>query len=76
MAVRVLKGIVVSNKADKTISVAVESMVRHPKYHKSMRRTTKYHAHDEQNKYQKGDEVTIMECRPISKTKSWKVVEA
>ncbi len=75
MAARVLKGIVISAKAKKTIAVSVEQVVKHPKYHKSLRRSTKYQVHDELSQYKAGDEVMITECRPVSKTKAWKVVE-
>ncbi len=72
---RVLQGVVVSDKADKTITVLVERRVMHPVYKKIIRRSKRYHAHDEANQYKIGDAVRIEECRPISKSKSWKVVE-
>ncbi|MDE1313112.1 30S ribosomal protein S17 [Vibrio aestuarianus] len=71
-------GRVVSDKMDKSIVVAIERMVRHPIYGKFVKRTTKVHAHDENNECGLGDTVEIRECRPLSKTKSWilvKVVE-
>lgn len=68
---RVVTGTVVSNKMDKSITVQVERRVKHPIYGKYMRRSTKLHAHDEDNKCNIGDLVTIVECRPMSKTKSF-----
>ena len=68
-------GKVVSNKMDKTIVVAIEDHVRHPKYNKIMKRTIKIHAHDEQNVCSVGDKVSVMETRPLSKTKRWRLVE-
>jgi len=68
-------GVVVSNKADKTVTVVVERRFPHPLYGKGVARTKKYHAHDENNEYQVGDVVRIMETRPLSKTKRWRVVE-
>ncbi|MEM9171824.1 MAG: 30S ribosomal protein S17 [Pseudomonadota bacterium] len=68
-------GKVVSDKMDKTVSVAIERLVRHGVYGKYIRRTTKLKAHDEQNDARMGDTVAISECRPVSKDKSWKVVE-
>lgn len=68
-------GTVVSNKTDKTVTVLVERRFPHPLYGKGVRRTKKYHAHDEKNEYQTGDVVKIMETRPLSKTKRWRVVE-
>ncbi len=73
-----LTGRVVSNKADKTITVVIERLVKHPTYGKYVRRRTKLLAHDERNECQQGDLVTIGMCRPLSKRKSWtllKVVE-
>jgi len=72
---RKLKGIVVSDKADKTIVVAVNQMKIHPKYKKRYKFTKKYHAHDAENKYKKGDTVLIEESRPFSKTKKWRVIK-
>ncbi len=71
---RVLEGEVVSNKTDKTITVLVERRYRHPVYKKYIKRTDKYAAHDENNQFVIGDRVSIIECRPISKTKTWTVV--
>lgn len=73
---RVLQGTVVSDKADKTITVLVERRVMHPVYKKFIKRSKKYAAHDEGNAYKIGDQVTIMECAPISKSKRWVVVKA
>ena len=71
MPKRILQGTVVSNKTDKTITVLVERRLRHPLYKKFIRRSKKYAAHDESNVCSIGDVVKIVECRPISKTKSW-----
>jgi small subunit ribosomal protein S17 len=71
---RLLTGVVISDKADKTITVKVERKVRHPLYGKIMKRTTKVHAHDESNAASTGDIVTVKECRPISKSKTWVLV--
>ena len=71
---RTLTGRVVSNKMDKTISVAVERLIKHPTYGKYVRRTTKLLAHDEQNECKEGDVVSITPCRPLSRHKSWKLV--
>jgi len=68
-------GIVTSNKMDKSIIVAVERKVKHPKYGKFVKKTTKFVAHDEKNDCQAGDVVKIMETRPLSKTKNWRLVE-
>jgi small subunit ribosomal protein S17 len=68
-------GRVISNKMDKTITVMVERKVKHPLYGKYIRRSSKFHAHDEDNQCQEGDVVTIAECRPISKSKTWRLVE-
>ena len=73
--VSVLTGRVVSNKMDKSITVLIERLVRHPLYGKQLRRSTKIKAHDEDNVCQQGDLVRIKETRPISKTKSWTLVE-
>ncbi len=72
---KVRVGKVVSNKMDKTIVVAIEDHVRHPKYNKIMKRTIKIHAHDEQNVCSIGDKVSVMETRPLSKTKRWRLVD-
>lgn len=73
--VRTLQGTVVSDKMDKSITVAINRFVKHPIYGKYMKRTTKLHAHDENNECASGDVVTIRECRPLSKTKSWTLVK-
>ena len=73
--VRTLTGRVVSDKMDKSAVVLVERRVPHPLYGKYIRRSSKLHVHDENNECKQGDTVTIQECRPISKTKSWKLVE-
>ena len=73
-AKRTLTGRVVSNKMDKTIAVEVERLVKHPRYGKFIRRTTKLLAHDESNESRMGDTVTIAECRPLSRRKSWRLV--
>ncbi|WP_076416791.1 30S ribosomal protein S17 [Shewanella sp. UCD-KL12] len=73
--IRTLQGRVLSNKMDKSITVAIERKVKHPLYGKYLKRTTKIHAHDETNQCNAGDVVTIRECRPLSKTKSWTLVE-
>jgi small subunit ribosomal protein S17 len=72
---RTLSGKVVSDKMDKTITVLVERKVRHPLYGKIMVRSKKYHVHDETNEFHTGDVVVIEECRPLSKTKAWRVVK-
>ncbi len=71
---RTLTGKVVSNKGDKSVTVLVERKVKHPVYGKFIRRSTKYHAHDEMNECNMGDTIVIEECRPISKTKCWRLV--
>jgi small subunit ribosomal protein S17 len=68
-------GVVSSNKMDKTITVAVERKVKHPIYGKFLKKTTRFHAHDEKNECNIGDVVRIMESRPLSKTKRWRLVE-
>ncbi|MCK8787896.1 30S ribosomal protein S17 [Roseomonas sp. NAR14] len=75
MPKRVLTGRVVSDKTDKTVTVLVERRVMHPLYKKFIRRSKRYAAHDDANLCKEGDVVQIEECRPISKTKSWLVVE-
>ena len=72
---RTLTGRVVSNKMNKSVTVKIERLVKHPVYGKYIRRSTKLHVHDETNQCQEGDLVTIRQCRPISKTKSWTLVE-
>ena len=71
---RTLTGRVVSNKMDKTIAVEVQRLVKHPRYGKFIRRTTKLLAHDEANESRMGDKVAIAECRPLSRRKSWRLV--
>ncbi len=68
-------GIVVSDKMDKTVVIAIKDNVRHPLYGKIVKRTSKIHAHDEKNECGIGDRVAVMETRPLSKTKRWRVVE-
>jgi len=68
-------GVVVSDKMDKTVVVAVETFVQHPLYKKTLKRTTKFKAHDENNECKIGDKVLIMETRPLSKEKRWRVVQ-
>ena len=72
---RTLVGVVVSNKMDRTISVLVERKVKHPLYRKYVKKSTKLMAHDQDNECVEGDTVTIEECRPISKKKSWRLQE-
>ncbi|PWR19081.1 30S ribosomal protein S17 [Zavarzinia compransoris] len=76
MPKRVMQGVVVSDKTDKTVVVKVERRVLHPVLKKVVRRSKKYHAHDETNQYKVGDIVNIQECRPISKLKTWEVIGA
>ncbi|MBB4085990.1 30S ribosomal protein S17 [Sphingomonas carotinifaciens] len=75
MPKRVLTGVIVSDKTDKTVVVNVERKVRHPLYGKIIRRSKKYHAHDEGNEFKAGETVRIEETAPISKLKTWKVIE-
>ena len=72
---RTVEGRVVSNKMNKTVTILVERQVKHPLYGKYIRRSTKLHAHDEENSCNEGDVVRVSECRPLSKTKNWRVVE-
>jgi len=72
---RQLTGVVISDKADKTITVKIERKVKHPTYSKIMKRSTKVHAHDEENMAKIGDVVTVQECRPYSKSKTWKLLQ-
>jgi small subunit ribosomal protein S17 len=76
MPKRILQGTVVSDKADKTVTVLVERRFKHPLYQKTIRRSKKYAAHDEANKFKAGDVVKIMESKPLSKTKNWVVLES
>jgi small subunit ribosomal protein S17 len=71
---RTIIGRVVSDKMDKTVSVKIERLIKHPKYGKYIRRTSKVLAHDANNECKPGDRVTISECKPVSKNKSWAVV--
>lgn len=72
---RTVTGRVISDKMNKTITVLVERRVKHPVYGKFVRKSSKLHAHDENNECKEGDLVTIAECRPISKSKAWRLVE-
>ena len=72
---RTQTGLVISSKRDKTITVMVERKVKHPLYKKILRRSSKLQAHDQDNTCNEGDLVTIQECRPLSKTKSWKLLK-
>ncbi len=71
---RTISGRVISDKMDKTVSVSVERLIKHPVYGKYIRRTTKVLAHDESNECKAGDKVTLSECKPLSKHKAWQVV--
>ncbi|QMU60279.1 MAG: 30S ribosomal protein S17 [Gammaproteobacteria bacterium] len=73
--IRTLQGKVISDKMDKSVTVLLERQVKHPLYKKYIRRSTKLHVHDENNECSIGDMVSIRECRPLSKTKSWTLVE-
>jgi small subunit ribosomal protein S17 len=75
MTKKVLKGIVTSAKNNKTIVVEVTRKFKHPFYEKIIKRSKKYHAHDENNKFKEGERVSIIECKPYSKKKTWQVVE-
>jgi small subunit ribosomal protein S17 len=75
MPKRILQGTVVSDKPDKTVVVLVERRVAHPVYGKIIRRSKKYHAHDEGNAFKAGDVVRIEECAPMSKLKTWRVID-
>ena len=75
MPKRILTGTVVSDKTDKTVTVLVERKVKHPLYGKIIRRSKKYHAHDEDNAFKAGETVRIEETHPMSKLKTWKVIE-
>lgn len=72
---RSISGLVISNKMEKTVTVLVERLEKHPLYKKYIRKSTKLHAHDESNDCNEGDTVQIEECRPLSKNKSWRVIE-
>jgi len=73
--IRTKSGVVTSNKMNQTVTVMLERTIKHPLYKKYVKKSTKIHAHDADNQCKEGDLVKIAECRPISKTKSWKVVE-
>jgi len=75
MTKKILKGKVTSTKNNKTIVVQVTRKFKHPFYDKVISRAKKYHAHDEKNKFKEGDEVKIVECKPISKKKTWEVID-
>ncbi len=75
MPKRILQGVVTSSTNDKTVVVSVERRVMHPIYKKFIRKSKKYHAHDENNRCAVGDTVRIRECRPVSKLKRWEVIE-
>ena len=75
MTKKILKGVITSAKNDKTVVVEVERKFKHPFYEKVIKRSKKYHAHDEKNKFKVGDKVKISECKPISKKKTWEVIE-
>lgn len=74
MPKRILQGTVITASSDKTIVVKVERRVRHPLYKKTIKRSNNFHAHDEKNDYKVGDQVRIIECKPISKKKSWSIL--
>ena len=74
MTKKILKGVVTSAKSNKTIVVEVTRKFKHPFYEKVIKRTKKYHAHDEKNEFKEGQTVSIIECRPISKKKTWQVL--
>ena len=74
MPKRILEGIVISDKTEKTITVRVERKIMHPIYKKFIKRSKKYAVHDSENIFKQGDIVSIQECRPISKTKRWEVL--
>ncbi len=75
MPKKVYTGKVISDKMDKTVVVAVERLTRHPLYKKTIKKIAKFKAHDEENKYKAGDKVSIVESRPLSKDKRWRVLE-
>jgi small subunit ribosomal protein S17 len=74
-SLKLITGLVVSNKMDKTVTVKVETSKKHPLYGKFVKHTTTYHVHDDKNVCNEGDTVTITQCRPLSKTKFWRLVE-
>ena len=75
MPKRILTGVVISSNLNKTITVNVTRRIKHKLYKKIIRQTKKYHAHDEKNKFKEGEKVSIIECKPISKKKTWQVLE-
>ena len=75
MTKKILKGKIVSSKSNKTVVVEVTRKFKHPFYAKVIKRSKKYHAHDENNKYKEGDSVEIVECKPFSKKKTWEVIK-
>ena len=75
MTKKILKGIITSSKSNKTVVVEVTRKFAHPFYGKVIKRSKKYHAHDEKNKFKEGETISIIECNPISKRKKWKVLE-
>ena len=75
MTKKILKGVVTSAKSNKTIVVEVTRKFKHPFYEKVIKRTKKYHAHDEKNKFKEGQEVSIIESKPLSKKKTWQVID-
>ena len=75
MPKRVLSGVVSSSNSQKTVVVKVERTFKHPMYKKYIKRSKKYHAHDEKNKFKEGEKVSIIECKPYSKKKTWQVME-
>ena len=75
MTKKVLKGVIISAKNNKTVVVEVTRKFKHPFYEKVIKRSKKYHAHDENNKFKEGQIIQIIECNPISKKKKWKVIE-
>ena len=75
MSKKILKGIVTSAKSNKTIVVEVTRKFKHPFYGKVIKRTKKYHAHDEENRFKEGEKVSIIESKPISKKKTWQVIK-
>ena len=74
-SIRTISGVVTSNKSDKTITVKVTRQVKHPLYGKVIKRSTNFHAHDENNACSEGDVVSLVSCRPVSKSKTWKLHE-
>ena len=75
MPKRILSGVVISSNSNKSITVNVTRRIKHKLYKKIIRQTKKYHAHDEKNKFKEGEKVTIIECKPFSKKKTWQVME-